>query len=293
MKLVLKEGNPEHIGQVCSVFYNLKKNNSNCDITESFSSVKATIEHVFDMTTQCSLPDILLRLTVIDSMYSTQMNRRYYGLQELAEKLYCLNQNNKLSDLFREFIHGDHDVHLFDGQTDNELFNLFSEKYGIGKDGEDKGGAVSLISKYAYFDTHYGFPIYDSIVCEMYPRLWRYLGWKDKPPILTIKDGSRIVGDATIVAYVKAIDIMIERLGGNISYDRFDRLMWFVGKIFRGNLSLVLSRKDYEWCTKNWLTISEKNKGFDITKVDINNAPFCRSNVQLKDFFNLAKNIKK
>lgn len=288
----IPDGKPDHIKQIRSILDRLKEKDVYGDDTGGFSSDKSAIESIFLMTKNRSLPDLVLRLTVIDSMYSTQMNRRYYALQELAEKLYCLNQIKPLPTLFREFIEKKRDTHLFDGKIGSEKFNLFAEKYGIGKDGSDKGVAVSLISKYAYFETDYGFPIYDSIACEMYPRIWKYCGWKDKTPVLTIKDSCQLmVGDKTIVKFVEAIDELIKRLGGNISYDHLDRLLWFVGKIYRGNLSLVLDRKNYEWCTKNWKE-RDKENNFLIANIDINKAPFCKNNPQLKGMFELAKDLK-
>lgn len=289
----IPDGKPDHIKQIRSILDRLKEKDVYGDDTGGFSSDKSAIESIFLMTKNRSLPDLVLRLTVIDSMYSTQMNRRYYALQELAEKLYCLNQIKPLPTLFREFIEKKRDTHLFDGKIGSEKFNLFAEKYGIGKDGSDKGVAVSLISKYAYFETDYGFPIYDSIACEMYPRIWKYCGWKDKTPVLTIKDScQQMVGDKTIVKFVEAIDELIKRLGGNISYDHLDRLLWFVGKIYRGNLSLVLDRKNYEWCTQNWKE-RDKENNFLITNIDINKAPFCNNNPQLKAMFELSKDLKK
>jgi hypothetical protein len=126
----------------------------------------------------------------------------------------------------------------------------------------------------------------------MYPRIWRYCGWKDKPPVLTVKDSNQqMVGDATIVNFVEAIDELIKRMGGDISYDHLDRLLWFVGKIYRGNLSLVVDRESYEWCTKNWKERDEENN-FVIEKNDINKAPFCKNNWLLKAMFQLAMDLK-
>ncbi len=288
--------NIDHIQQIRFILDSLKEKDVYDCSEDGFSSDKNAIKRIFDMTATRSMGDILLCLTVIDSMYSTQMNRRYYALQELAEKLYCLNQKKALPELFKEFISNNRDASLFNGNIGGVDFNLFSEKYGIGKDGEDKGAAVSLISKYAYFETNYGFPIYDSIVCEMYPRIWTYCGFGKKDYRLTIKDDNqRMVGDETIMAYTKAIDEMIKRLGGDISYDHLDRLLWFVGKIIRGNLSLVLDRKGYEWSVDHWFEKDGKGNKvvFDIAKVDITEADFCRNNSRLRAMFELAKKLKK
>lgn len=295
MKAVSQKGNIEHINQICSILDSLKEKDVYDDKTGGFSSDKTAIEAIFKMTRDCSLSNIMLRLTVIDSMYSTQMNRRYYALQELAEKLYCLEKIIPLKVRFKQFLLNKYDTHLFDGQCNSEKFNLFSEKYGIGKDGSDKGVAVSLISKYAYFETSYGFPIYDSIVCEMYPRIWSYCGWNKKDlPKLTVKDSNQqIVGDTTIMAFSKGIDKLITLLGVDTSYDHLDRLLWFVGKIYRGNLSLVLNRENYVWCTKNWPCCAyAKNGNFDIAQVDITELPFCKENPRLKMMFELAAELK-
>lgn len=296
--IIAKEGNAAHIKQLRDILNNLKVKDVYADDVDGFSSDKTAIERIFKMTDSGNFGDILLRLTVIDSMYSTQMNRRYYGLQKLAENIRIIEQSKGIKRLCAEFLaQGDcRDARLFDGKANGEHFNLFAEHYGIGKDGSEKGVAVSLISKYAYFETGYGFPIYDSIACEMYPRIWNYCGFGKNVNKLTVKNSDqRMDGDKTIVEYTKAIDDLIVRLGGKISYDHLDRLLWFVGKIIRGNLSLVLDRKSYEWCVDNWF---EKNKNgnkvkFDVTKVNIDNAYFCHNNSRLKAMFELAQNIMK
>lgn len=294
-KINAKQGDKVRIKQVRDILDGLKTKDVYADDVDGFSSDKTAIERIFRMTDCGNLGDILLRLTVIDSMYSTQMNRRYYGLQELAEKIHIIEQDKGMKRLCAEFLKQDdqRDAHLFDGKANGKPFNLFAERYGIGKDGSDKGVAVSLISKYAYFETGYGFPIYDSIACEMYPRLWSYCGWEKKEmPKLTIKDSNQqMVGDATIVAFTKGIDELITRLGGDISYDHLDRLLWFVGKIYRGNLSLVLNKKDFEWCSNNWKE-RDKEKNFVISKEDIEEAPFCKNNPRLWAMFLLANDIK-
>ena len=288
-KTIMIDGNAEHIKQVRDILDSLKTKDIYTSTADGFSSDKEAIQHILGMTKGRTKSEILLRLTVIDSMYSTQMNRRYYGLQELAEKLDCLNQKQALPELFSEFVK-QRDITLFNGEIGKEKFNLWAEKYGIGKVAEDKGVAVSLISKYAYFETGYEFPIFDSIACEMYPRIWKYCGWKDKVPVLKVNDPTQqMLGDKTILKFITAIDELINRLGGDISYDHLDRLLWFTGKIYRGNLSLVLERKDYEWCVRNW---SHQKGNFDIEKNDIYHAPFCKTNPRLRAMFQLAKDIK-
>lgn len=204
--------------------------------SSGFALNRSTIEKVFRTLQVSSAQDIQARLTLIDSMYSTQMNRRYYALEELAQALWTLNQKNgDLAGLFKTFAK-DRDISAFN-DTDGKN-NLWSAQYGIGKDGKEKGVAVSLISKYAYFATGYKFPIYDSIACEMIPLIWpdpesyeSVCPWKvhEKPSIREFLDAVN-----SLCKYYQT------------DYDHLDRLMWFVGKILRKNFSLVLTRSEYE-----------------------------------------------
>lgn len=255
-----------------------------------YYSDKQAIENLFAKTDEREKEDILLRLTVIDSMYSTQMSKRYYGLEDLAEAMYALQEEKGLTlkNLFIRFAESC-DASLFDYQGRN----LFANSYGIGKDAGSKGVAISLISKYAYFCTNYKFPIFDSIVCETLPRLRSYLGLP-KRKLLKVhnKDKSnsyRIDGMATMVNFTAAINAFFQELNIPVSYDSLDRLLWFVGKIRRGNLSLVLSKSEYkksvEYCGKV-LHISM----FDIEKIEkIESLPFVKP--ELIPFFRLAKTL--
>ena len=155
--------------------------------------------------------------------------------------------------------------------SDNRLSNLFSEGYGIGKDAKSKGTAISLISKYAYFLTDFQFPIYDSVVKEMYPKLCNYL-FLENMPAIKVTD---------IARYINAIDSLRNIIGTSATYDAFDRLLWYVGKIHGGNLSLLLNMQDY----------SAYGAGFDINKSDLAELPFLKNNSILKQIFTLAQKL--
>ena len=257
-----------------------KKNES------GYSLGKSTILKVFKATDGYSHEDILARLTLIDSMYSTQMSRRYYGLEELAVALADVHNRKNLEEAFLDFLK-DKDLKPFELRNSKKVrTNLFIEKYGIGKNGEDKGSAVSLISKYAYFETKFKFPIYDSIVREMYPRVWNYCGFP-KSEMLEFK-----YNDMT--SFVEMINLMISKFNSTyVNYDSLDRILWYVGKIYRGNLSLVLSRKEYDAFAEKY-TKSEDGKkvfAFDIATVDLKSLPIKKDSL-VYDFFVLAKELK-
>ena len=250
-----------------------------------YSLSKATILKVFDATKTYTTEDILARLTLIDSMYSTQMSRRYYGLEELAVALADVHNRKNLEEAFLDFLK-DKDLKPFELRNSKKVrTNLFIEKYGIGKNGEDKGKAVSLISKYAYFETEFRFPIYDSIVREMYPRIWNYCGFKEK--ILEIKAND-------MVSFIEAIDLLIRQLDcTDVTYDTLDRVLWYVGKIYRGNLSLVLSREEYDAFAEKYIKTEDGKKvfAFDIATVDLKSLPIKKDSL-VYDFFVLAKELK-
>ncbi len=259
-----------------------------------FSVDKEVIVKVFDKTKEETYMDILARLTLIDSMYSTQMNRRYYALDELARVLVTISKGEpgKLKQLFLDFAKApEAKLPMFNydeagGNGKNEK-NLFTECYGIGKDGEDKGVAISLISKYAYFETGFHFPIYDSIACEMFPVVWSHCEFenKSKPKLIHKNEKGRVDGGKTMVEYVKAINLLIKKLNcSELNYDLLDRFLWYVGKIRRGNLSLVLSCEDYITTTKQ-----SKEGTFNIDEVDLQKLSYLKNETLLFEFFRLAK----
>ena len=85
---------------------------------------------------------------------------------------------------------------------------------------------------------------------------------------------------------------MIQKLGGNISYDHLDRLLWFVGKIRRGNMSLILDKKQYRETIETYMDLNSDSKYiFDIETVDLNKLQYLKNNEILFKFFKLAKKI--
>ena len=209
---------------------------NSCFMKESgYSTDKETIKQIFKLTQEekVSKDKIHARLTVIDSMYSTQMNKRYYALNDLADKLVELQGTSQipLSERFKKFA---------TEPDDAGILEIFNKNYGIGKDGNEKGKAVSLLSKYAYYETDFQFPIYDSIVRERYAGFWIYCGW-DKKEIPKININR-------IDTFIKAINTLLDKLNYTDKvqrYDSLDRILWVVGKIIRGNLSLILSEDEY------------------------------------------------
>lgn len=260
-----------------------------------FSLDKNAINLLFERTSEKSYMDIFIRLTVIDSTYSTQMTRRYYGLDELSRAIFLVKKNNPdktLSELFVDYL-SNRDITPFKyiNPEDKRETDLFNEKYGIGKNGGEKGIALSLICKYAYFETRGEFPIYDSIACEMIPLMWKKCHFEGKCPPLS--ENPNLSGAAKLNRFLDALDAFKKNLGIEVSNDHLDRLLWFVGKIIRGNLSLVLRRKDYVWCSNHgFITKQDKETKFRIETVELKDLPFLQPHSLLYRFFELAKILK-
>ena len=102
-----------------------------------------------------------------------------------------------------------------------------------------------------------------------------------------------------ICSFIDAIDILIAKLNHKtINYDTLDRVLWYVGKIQRGNLSLILSRTEYEAFVENYSQKFKKKEKeetkfiFDIATVDLGTLPLEQKDGIIYDFFVLAKDLK-
>jgi len=170
---------------------------------------------------------VVFRLTIIDSYYSTQMGKRLFGIEDIADKIYDISADDEvLRDKFIKYL-------LSPGES-NEIDNLFISNYGIDKTGKNAGRGASLISKYAYFLTEYRFPIYDRLVKEAYPCI------NAAYPQLSLDTLSDDCGGE----FFKRISELNER--SNIKdYDKLDNLLWLYGKIKEGSFSLILSKQVY------------------------------------------------
>ncbi len=171
------------------------------------SEYKETIRKLFKKKSD-DKKDIMLRLIVIDSLYSTNMNKRYFGFEELTDLIH-----KNLKDKLKK------NINVEDFIKDN--FGKMNEKIGIDKKGErTKGHAFSLLTKYIYFQTNFNFPIYDSLILEELN--------KEFPKEVKKKLPKKY--------FYKLNDLKDKE----ISFDDLDKYYWFKGKVKKGNLSLVI-----------------------------------------------------
>ena len=198
------------------------------------------------------------RLSLIDLHYSTNLTRfKQFGIFELAYRICDLSKTNSgqfdhvLAEKARDFVSNP--------STDHTIYKeLFNREYGIPRE-----MAVSIISKYLFFllevqgcpkgsNVHFGFPIYDSIVKDLLPKLGAKIG------ITIVK--SEITN---IVAYIKAIKAVAQKLGvmphdGLSVFGVLDFFLWRIGKVGNLSFSLLLTRSELKNCLHILKQIKQK-----------------------------------
>lgn len=202
------------------------------------------IKCVFNNPARYDLSTVMLRLTVIDSLYSTNASYAYFSIEELAKAILDLGSEKDAKTYFKKIARG---------KDDDQ--NLFGRTYGIRKNTQKGGKLISLVSKYAYYtllcdeSDALGFPIYDSLAIEMLPKLGKVL---DVSAEFKNKD--------CIEEYVACLNALRETLFGQDTNQRFERLqqfdildayLWRIGKLTHGNYSLLFTKKDYETFFEN------------------------------------------
>lgn len=194
-------------------------NNSNT----AYARNKKIISEAFENTNSNYCEEtIAKRLLYIDSMYSTQMNRRYFGIEDLAKEIFKLGTEEYIvKNLFLEFTKN---------QDIKNIKQLFLKQYGINKNGKKGGVATSLITKYAYFQTNYQFPIYDRLVLEMIPKF---------SPANAIESSDI----SEILNFIKKVNDIKELVKIN-DFDTFDNLLWLSGKICNNSFGLILPSQE-------------------------------------------------
>ena len=193
-----------------------------------YCSDKEQIQSVFGWSTNYS-KKIMLRLAVIDGFYSTQMNRRLFGLEEVEMELQRAGANNDetFANAAAGFIHAP--------SNESCVLKLLQKNYGRNKKGDDRRKAASLITKYLYYVTEFKFPIYDNLVRDSYNR------------ILKMCNGVQLqkMKDECDVQFFKNL-IELKSLSRIDTFDSLDNLLWILGKIRKGSLSAIVPNDTYK-----------------------------------------------
>ncbi len=191
-----------------------------------YAVAKRAISTLFSVDTSLPrLEQLCLRLTVIDSYYSTNMSKRYYGVEDVGSALQSLRATD--TDLVGFFLD-----YIKSPLASSEGRRLFEMTYGMDKHGRSSKRAQSLISKYAYFLTNYQFPIFDTLARQSYVTLSKAFPDQVDP----------CVRPGQVGHFFASLSVLNESIG---SFDALDNLLWLMGKVVEGNLSLILPRDNY------------------------------------------------
>lgn len=221
----------------------------------SYVQQRAMINQIFATTKgdKYNTQSIMLRLIVIDSLYSTNAAYSYFSFEEMANAIKGLGNEEDAAKYFDSIATG--------GNDDK---NLFSEKYGIRKNLKNGSKQMSLMSKYAYYvllqnpsDYPLGFPIYDSLAIKMYPKVCNKV----------CIEPQKITESTSIKKYIELLNTLRKKIFSNTDtglfneyqqYDLLDAYLWRMGKLDEGNYSLLFNKDDYEKFITN-IGLSAKN----------------------------------
>jgi hypothetical protein len=171
-----------------------------------------------------------VRLTLIDSLYSTQVAaRRLYGITDIAAAFRAAFPSQmELKQCTAQWIESGF-------ETANPLYGLFAANYGVDKSGKNAKSAVSLLSKHLYFAAGCAFPIYDALGAKYHYIAGKKTAHGFQRRFRTLKE-------------ILAENGMDEQEG----FDKLDNFFWLYGKIETGSFSLVLNQERYAALTK-WM----------------------------------------
>lgn len=258
-----------HINEIQDIFGKISSDIVSSTSENGYGSQKQKILRIYKTTgnTNYDQESIELRLIVIDSLYSTNMAKRYFPFEDLSSKIFSLS--NKESEIIKKIQNFRNDP-----ASEEEVFYMFEEnEYGIQKNGKSAGGAKSLLSKYFYFqlmldsEDKIGFPIYDSLAKNMYKPVCNYVGIMDAPKLSSTTD-------VNIIGYLSLLKKLASQLKINGQYelqdfDILDAYLWRMGKFSEGNFSLLLNKDEYLSLIKAYDLYGYENndkKGPDVNK---------------------------
>lgn len=219
--------------------------------SSTYNDQKQLIKNLFSSPIKGHTEDsVMLRLTVIDSLYSTSAAFSHFAMEQMTEKILSLGSEEEAKAYFYAIACGGQDSQ-----------NLFNDTYGYQRNKPDGVMQMSLLSKYASFSLleepgkyPLGFPIYDNLAKDAYKPLCQAL--RITPRNIGNENSEKI----TIEKYVAAFNEVREILFGKEKtlyhskkttfaiqqYDLLDTYLWRMGKIGDGSYSYLFGNEDYK-----------------------------------------------
>ena len=209
-------------------------NNSQGD---GYCSQRNALIRLFQMTSGDGYNEsgVLLRLTALDAMYSTNARMAIFSLEKLTEEILNLGTEYDAMAYFQD---------VLDGKTSVEE-SLFKKELGWQKNKPSNRSLPSLVSKYAYFQAIVfkeiypnGFPIYDDLVCQVLPACIEGCS-------TTALKEDLSTFFFFFLDFCSNLKLSAEDTKGLQPYDAIDAYLWRIGKLYSGNISLIVDEKDY------------------------------------------------
>lgn len=217
----------QELSQYAEMAYNIL-NNKDSSAEINYGRSKRIIEKLFRENINDDREVVVSRLTLIDSFYSTQINsKRLFGIDDITDKIVEISEGNDeiLINKCRDF--------LKSSSSQDTIKELFEQNYGIHKTGLHAGKAPSLISKYLYYLTNYEFPIYDNLAFSSYKKLNAHFA-------LSLPD----LKENFDISYFDCFT-HLNNISNIKNIEKLDNLLWLVGKITQGSLSIIIDKKNY------------------------------------------------
>lgn len=205
--------------------------------------------------TELNKLDIYRQLVLIDSLYSTNVKRmRQFGLEEICDEIWRLCDNGS----------GKHNLANLTSKLDTSkqlplnVSTIFSKQFGY-ISGCKSSSAPSLISKYFFFASaqcplkdNMGFPIYDTIVCDLLYKVQKCLNIPLTPRKCyangTLNIDVYIDGLRRIINVLEANNPILWNNSNLTKFQILDYFLWNIGKAGKKSYNLLFTKqemKDY------------------------------------------------
>lgn len=235
------------------------------DDVSGFSSDFKLVKEVFGGSTKewgsfCNIitkNDIMRQLVVLDSLYSTNINRmRTFALEEICDDIWDLCDNGN----------GTHGLGVLTSKINatknlpGNFSSLFVKSYGYIK-GSNAGKAPSLISKYLFMATvvcpadAWGFPIYDRIASDLLRKVQRFLGLPETYNMAVFNIDKYIAGLKSIIDVLESNNPSLWNNLSILKFQLLDYFLWHIGKAGKKSYSLLLSKKEVQTCYSNGVIV--------------------------------------
>lgn len=230
------------------------------------SEYEIDYESIEDLFRPCSLNElcpmklskktIYNRLAIIDNLYGTNIVRmRSFGIADLSDRIWSIcndglgyHSDTVLINKAKKFVQT-YSTHLCNKKsalTDDITDSFNKDDYGY-----EPAKAPSIISKYLYFllqtdlTNNVGFPIYDSLVCKVAPKIAAKLGVQAYGCTKEICRYTFMLSEIIRVLEAQNPALWNQQNPRRTKFALLDHFLWRIGKVKAQSYSLLMSKDEY------------------------------------------------